>query len=86
MNERLAELEKLRDGWLNGDGLSVSPRVIDWCRDNLPIMILMHGHPRIYPTPEGGIQVEWEKDGVDVTINIDDLGREHSPAEGTGGE
>lgn len=79
---RLDELAKLEDGWLDSSG--VAPRRDDlmWFYQmfesnfdkNLPL-------PAIFPTPEGGIQTEWNIGGseISLTINLDSkVGDYHS--------
>ena len=57
---RLLELCQLEDGWLDGEGLAMNAETRDsaWeiCKS-----VEKDGYPRpgIYPTPEGGIQLEW---------------------------
>jgi hypothetical protein len=59
-NERLHELAQLDQGWLDGDGEAIAPAALRLARAAL--RSLAHAGappPRIYPTPEGGVQAEW---------------------------
>jgi len=69
---RLDELRLLEDGWLEGHGKSLSREGLDWMSqaigryypDDLPL-------PFLYPTEEGGIQVEWSKGPNEATLEVD---------------
>lgn len=69
---RLDELRLLKDGWLEGSGNAPTSAGIDWLSDkfaqlypeDLPL-------PFVYPTPEGGVRLEWSLGSRDVTLDID---------------
>lgn len=59
---RLDVLRDLSDGWLEGDGLTPDTGVIARVREVLARLLVDHRDipkPSIFPTPDGGIQVEW---------------------------
>jgi len=68
---RLEDLSLLRDGWLEGDGRAPLRHETFWLSQtfiyrypaDLPL-------PYIYPTPEGGIQLEWTLAQTEITIEI----------------
>jgi hypothetical protein len=69
---RLAELAALKDGWLDGAGRAPSQADLQWLaatwsgafpRD-LPT-------PYAYPTPDGGIQLEWTTGPWELSAEID---------------
>ena len=69
---RLDQLASLEDGWLDGkgmaprkDGLRWMAKVFDKSFD--PALPL----PHIYPTPEGGLQAEWNLGRWSVSLEID---------------
>lgn len=72
---RLDELRQMQDGWLEGRGVALSARGIDWLGeafsrnypDELPL-------PFVYPTEEGGIRLEWAIEPFDVSLDIDLVG------------
>jgi len=74
---RLDELRLLRDGWFEGSGSAPASAGLDWLSDkfardypeDLPL-------PFVYPTPEGGIRLEWAPGSHDVTLDIDLTKRE----------
>jgi hypothetical protein len=69
---RLAELRLLRDGWLEGTGTAPAAAGLDWLTSkfaqafpaDLPL-------PFVYPTPEGGIRLEWSLGSQDCTVDVD---------------
>ncbi len=80
--EQLDDLRRLKDGWADGIqnpsdwgggyGKSPSHDGLDWLADifareypdDLPL-------PRIYPTPEGGAQMEWRLGWYDISLEVD---------------
>jgi len=73
---RIQELKQFLPGWLEGQGNAVSPNalfVADIFRSvleekDLPL-------PFVYPTPEGGIQMEWStSSSLEVTLTIGETG------------
>lgn len=63
LTARLASFEDIEDGWLDGtDGRAVRYRVIGEARKTAWALVERVGmdRPFAYPTPEGGIQFEWE--------------------------
>ena len=69
---QLDELRRLRDGWLDGDGIAPSGAGLDWLSERLtqryppaaPV-------PYIYPTPDGGIPAEWTLGRREISLCID---------------
>jgi hypothetical protein len=72
VTSRLEELAQLKDGWFEGAGRALNCSGIQWLSrtfdsnlcDELPL-------PYVYPTPEGGIQMEWGLNGTEVSMVID---------------
>lgn len=72
VSDRLDELRVMQDGWLDGDGLAPSHAGLDWLAatftrlypDNAPT-------PYAFPTPTGGIELEWLLGDQDITLEID---------------
>ena len=79
---QLDELRHLKDGWGDGiqhpsgwgDGYGKAPRHdgLDWLAEifarEYPYDLLL---PRIYPTPEGGVQMEWRLGQYDISLEVD---------------
>lgn len=69
---RLEELRNLIDGWLEGRGVAPRQEGLDWLAqtfeqnfpDDLPL-------PYVYPTAEGGVQMEWTIDTSEASLEID---------------
>lgn len=72
VNEAFHKLRKLEDGWLDGIGQAPSKEGLKWlwkqyCEhypNEMP-------RPYIYPTPEGGVQIEWQIEGQAPSLEID---------------
>jgi hypothetical protein len=70
----LIEISKIDESW-HEDGetpFEIAVRragdiLIELLRENV-------APPLVYPTPEGGIQLEWEHGGRDISVNIDTNG------------
>ena len=60
IGSQLDQLRLLKDGWLEGEGLSPPEAGLDWLRsafdrhfpEEAPL-------PHLYPTETGGVQAEW---------------------------
>lgn len=69
---RLEELKALRRGWLDGRGDPPDPEALTW---------LAHGwmtaypaslpNPYVYPTPQGGVQLEWSLGTWELSAEVD---------------
>ncbi|MCY1300594.1 hypothetical protein D9M70_501670 [compost metagenome] len=68
---RIDELRLLRAGWLDGHGQVPSPAEFDWLEtfftqsypSSLPA-------PYVFPTEDGGIQLEWRTGNQDMSLEI----------------
>ncbi len=69
---QIHDLRRLKKGWFDGEGKTVSPSGLMWLAnsferlypDKLPL-------PYIYPTPEGEVQVEWPIAPYEVSLTVD---------------
>ena len=69
---RLDEFRKMRNGWLEGGGRAPDHAGLDWLSDSFerhypddsPL-------PHTYPTPEGGVEMEWSFGSQSVILEID---------------
>ncbi len=70
-SERLVELQKLESGWLEGAGEGINRRVLRKV-ESLLLELLDAGaqRPYIYPTENGGVQLEWSSEGGEVTAEV----------------
>lgn len=72
LNRRIAELAELQPGWLDGDGASLAPAALRNARITLAELLRLGvPRPRIYPTPEGGIQAEWAAGDYEINITFE---------------
>ncbi|MEN2993685.1 MAG: hypothetical protein ABDH91_09070 [Bacteroidia bacterium] len=73
---RLRELSKLPEGWLDGEGAPISSAAKRWVRGFLrryypPTL----PPPYLYPTPQGGISLEWDIQPYMPSLEIDAMGQ-----------
>ena len=69
---RLDEFRDMKDGWLDGKGVAPTRAGLDRLAasfernypDDLPL-------PHTYPTPEGGVRMEWDTDDSAIVFEID---------------
>jgi hypothetical protein len=72
VTERLNELSKLEDGWLEGDGFAPIQSGLEWLTlafdtyypPDSPL-------PYVYPTPEGNIRAEWSIGSNEISLEVD---------------
>ena len=68
---QLDELRSLENGWLDGEGIAPCKEGLDWLAgyfeacypEDLPV-------PRIYPTPKGGVQIEWALNAYEISLAV----------------
>ena len=62
----------LPPGWLDGEGLPPSRKLLDlvgeWLGAHQPNNVQQ---PRLFPTPEGGVEAEWRIGRLDLSIEFD---------------
>lgn len=68
---RLDEFRELEDGWLEEGAVAPNPMGLDWLSsafsDKYPGDLTL---PYVYPTPEGGVQMEWTWGRHDASLEI----------------
>lgn len=79
--DRIAELASLRKGWLDPDSDSPSREALDITEEFL-LACVDEGLPRpsIYPSADGGVQLEWRTASVSVELDILNSGAAHAYA------
>lgn len=61
---RIADLETITDGWLDGRGKAVNKELIVFLYSEIiPILAYMKEAPYITPTEEGGVSIEYDFNG-----------------------
>ncbi len=71
-SSRLDEFRAIQDGWLDGGGTAPSPRSLDWLSGSLKDYYADDSPmPHIYPTPEGGVSLEWAIGPHRASLEID---------------
>ena len=72
INLEFKKLHSLQDGWLDGEGKAPDRKGLEWFEtmmedyypEDLPL-------PYIYPTGEGNLQLEWDMENLDVSLEVD---------------
>lgn len=72
LTQRLEYLDELGDGWLDGQGVSISSEGIAHLKGELALLIGERGLPEpfLYPTLTGGVQAEWSLGSWEVSATF----------------
>ena len=68
---RLDEFRALEEGWYDGYGSAPSMQGLDWLGQQAARNLGGAPAPYIYPTPEGGVQFEWDIGAFRPSLEID---------------
>jgi hypothetical protein len=73
LDQRFDELRELEDGWYHGEGYAPREDLIDAVLATIREAAYEYNAylPYIYPTPEGGLQLEWALGSGDVEVEIE---------------
>jgi hypothetical protein len=75
LRKRLAHIKSLEKGWYwHGEGEVISEQAIDQTSKLIDERPDLASYYRLYPIPEGGISIEFEKFDLLVSISIDNQG------------
>lgn len=75
LRRRLSELQELDAGWLDGGGERPQSQVLQCARVTLGRLLrLGTPPPRVYPTPEGGVQAEWTIVAREISLTFESDG------------
>lgn len=67
---RMTELSRLEPGWLDGEGLPPTGQALK-AAGRIATALPADADPvRAYPTPEGGIELEWDDANLNHTITV----------------
>lgn len=66
--ERLDHLGSIRPGLLGGEGTAIDADILGRARALLEQMLNLDvPRPRIFPTPGGGVQMEWTSKPIEIS-------------------
>ena len=69
---RLDEFRDMRDGWLEGTGIAPSHAGLDWLAESFELFFPPYAPlPYTYPTPTGGVQMEWSLGNKELSLEVD---------------
>jgi hypothetical protein len=72
LDKRLEELEALQAGWLDGGGARPDISALNHARRTLAELLNFDvPQPRVFATPEGGIQAEWTVDNREISVTFE---------------
>ncbi len=72
VSTRLNELRLLSDSWLDGKGLAPSSGGLDWLTKSFEASYPYDlPPPFVYPTAEGGVQLEWTLGEHELSLEVD---------------
>jgi hypothetical protein len=75
LDRRFDELAAVRAGWLDGEGVALDAVVLDRARRSLAELLNFDvPQPRVFPTPEGGVQAEWTVAGHEISVTFEPHG------------
>lgn len=68
---RISELAELKDGWLDGEGTTLSRKGLKWLSSTWDVMWTELPLPYLYPTVSGGLEAEWVCDSEQASLSLD---------------
>jgi len=71
---RLDEISVMREGWLDGDGASISPRSIEMAREFVIRSLNLVGSMLAFPSPEGGVTIQMRNEKYSGSIDFEPEG------------
>jgi hypothetical protein len=76
LDKRLEELASLNTGWLDGDGVRPDGDVLHRASCMLADLLTFEvPRPRVFATPEGGVQAEWTIADHEISVTFEPDGR-----------
>jgi hypothetical protein len=72
LEERIASLAAIEEGWLEGAGERLDAKGLDWLKSWLIREMVERGlpKPRLFPTPDGEIEAEWSAGPWEITATF----------------
>lgn len=72
---QLESLKALKPGWFDGHGSAYDPAAIDMLSKCIDEFYSLTKNPSIYPNPEGLVNLEWDNEAFDITLEVDPVDR-----------
>lgn len=81
LDSRLDEIASLKAGWLDGDGVRPDIGALDRARRVLSDLLTFEvPRPRLFATPEGGVQAEWTVGENEISVTFEPDGQLYAVA------
>jgi hypothetical protein len=73
VDEQVASLRGLADGWFDGEGRAYDAEMLAWSAKLLTGIVdgFDLAIPHIYPTPEGSVRAEWSRPRWEISAELD---------------
>lgn len=74
ISKQIDTIRSLKDGWLDGEGVVPTEEGLQWVEEKIEKFFGAEEMPLpfIYPTPSGGIQIEWHRlDDFSLEIDLE---------------
>jgi len=79
LDKRLDELSRLAEGWIDGEGVQPDAVVLQRARTVLRGLLNFDVPlPRVFATPEGGVQAEWTVESHEISVKFEPDGSLYS--------
>jgi hypothetical protein len=76
LDDRLDELASLNAGWLDGEGVRPDAHALERARRMLADLLTFEvPRPRVFATPEGGVQAEWTVSDREISLTFEPDGK-----------
>lgn len=76
LDDRLDELASLNTGWLDGEGVRPDALVLERARRMLADLLTFEvPRPRVFATPDGGVQAEWTVGEHEISVTFEPDGK-----------
>jgi hypothetical protein len=76
LDQRFDQLASLNAGWMDGEGVPPSDAVLRRARRILADLLSLDiPRPRVFATPEGGVQAEWSVGDHEISVTFEPDGR-----------
>lgn len=70
--ERLDRIQELKPGWLDGQGFTPEVDDLKWLKEQFKLYYPEDMKPPyLYPTPEGGVLMEWSLGKEEVSLEME---------------